>query len=98
MKYLNLDYLGSCINRILDDTLSPFVRKASVFTKGRGMDEARLAWLRGLEAQGVLVFLRDPYTAGDDEHLLEMKAYIGKASPIPGFLNDSTPADGSGKS
>jgi len=87
------DVLKNWINRILDDTASPFLPRSIVFP----YDDIRLyqlEWFREWEKRGILRFLKDPVTSKADDMVIEMLSYIDRSSPIPGFLNWKAPEPG----
>lgn len=83
----DLEYLKNWINRILDDTASPFIPKACIFGNGGGdIRPHRVAWIKKLEEQGILKILGDPSTLKDEEPYVEMLRFIERKTSIPGFL------------
>ena len=81
-------YLKNLVNRILDDTGQPFIRKSAIFPYGDIRSE-RVEFIEDLERRKIAMILNEPASLEDDEPLLEMLSYIDRRSAVPGFLESS---------
>jgi hypothetical protein len=79
--------LQNGINRSLSDSRKEEIDRKSIRVYGEADWEAIRAALREWENEGLLEILTDPKSASDSDTCIRMKSYIGRTSPISGFLN-----------
>ena len=80
--------LAAGINRAPSDSRSPDIGKFTLQGLWPGDPSLLENILRRWEQEGLLSIHKLPSQALGAEMCVEMKRYIGRSSPIPGFLED----------
>src|SRR6186713_2689786 len=95
MNTPSYDFVRGTIHRILDDTAQPYILRGALGQKGAVMAPELVGYLKQWERDGYLEILGDLDQMDQTQSAVRMLSYIGKKSPIPGFLNwdgEATPA------